>query len=135
MSQISVKRFSSPDEVRPFVGKGHAELLGFDRWAVGRAVFEPGFRWSTHVKPIAGTASCEASHLAYIVSGRMHIRMNDGEEGEAGPGDVVLVPPGHDAWTVGDEECVMLDFSGMGSFARPGPGRVATEPVSAIPAP
>jgi hypothetical protein len=135
MSQISVKKFSSPDEVRPFVDRGHAEVLGFDGGVVGRGVFEPGWRWSSHVKPIAGTASCEAEHLSYVVSGRMRLHMNGGEEAEVGPGDVVHVPPGHDAWTVGDEACVMLDFSGMASYAQPARARTEAEPVSAAPPP
>lgn len=116
---IHIKKFSSPDERRPFVDRGHADVLSFAQGTIGRAVFEPGWRWSEHVKPIAGTQSCEASHAVYVISGRMHIRMDDGQEAEVGPGDMVFVSPGHDAWTLGDEPCVMIDFAGMEQYAKP----------------
>jgi quercetin dioxygenase-like cupin family protein len=133
MSAISVKRFSKPDETRPFTDKGHAEILSFDQGVVGRGVFEPGWRWSTHVKPIAGTESCQSLHMGYVLSGRMHVVMDSGEEAEAGPGDVFIVPPGHDAWTVGDEACVAVDFSGMEHYAEQQAKPAAEE--SAQPAP
>jgi quercetin dioxygenase-like cupin family protein len=117
MGQLAIKRFSAPDERRPFVERGYANVLNFESGAVGQGVFEPGWRWSQHVKPIAGTESCQASHACYIVSGRMHVVMDSGEEGEAGPGDVIMIPPGHDAWIVGDEACVALDFAGMQHYA------------------
>ena len=84
---------------------------------VGRGVFEPGWRWSVDVKPLAGTGSCEASHRAYVLSGRMHVVMDDGQETDIGPGDFAVIPPGHDAWTVGKEPCVMFDFAGMETYA------------------
>src|SRR3954463_12720539 len=101
MAGMEVKRFDSPDETRPFEGKGQAEVINVGGHVVGRATFEPGWRWSVNVKPIAGTDSCQVSHLGYIVSGRMRIWMDDGSEGEVGPGDVFALPPGHDAETVG----------------------------------
>ena len=85
----------------------------------GRAVSNPGWKWSNDVKPIAGTESCQAPHTGYVVSGRMHIVMDDGTEGEAGPGDAVVISPGHDAWIVGDEPCVMLDWYGSANYAKP----------------
>lgn len=85
---------------------------------VGRAVFEPGWHWSEHVRPTAGTDSCQVRHVGYILSGRLAIRMDDGTEAVAEPGDVFDVPPGHDGWTVGDEPCVMLDWAGSGDYAR-----------------
>ncbi|WP_242333500.1 MULTISPECIES: cupin domain-containing protein [Anaeromyxobacter] len=118
MARISIKRFSSPDETRPFKGNGHAEILKFGDGVVGRGVFEPGWRWSTHVKPLAGTRSCQAAHSGYVVSGRMHLVMDDGEEAEIGAGDYAVIPPGHDAWTVGDEACVIIDFAGMEHYAE-----------------
>ncbi len=118
MARMTIKRFSSPDETRPFTSNGRAELLEFGGSVVGRGVFEPGWKWSTHVKPIAGTESCEASHMGYVVSGRMHIVMDDGQEEDVGPGDFAVVPPGHDAWTIGNEACVMIDFSGMEDYAK-----------------
>ena len=86
--------------------------------AVGRAVFEPGWRWSEHVRPSAGTDSCQVRHVGCVLSGRLAIRMDDGTEAVAGPGDVVDVPAGHDGWVVGDVPCVMLDWAGGADYAR-----------------
>ena len=103
MAGLTKMSLNSPEETRPFEdGKGKLELVNLDAGAVGRATFEPGWRWSSHVKPIAGTESCQAPHLGYYVSGRMHVVMDDGEEMEFGPGDFSIIPPGHDAWTVGE---------------------------------
>jgi quercetin dioxygenase-like cupin family protein len=118
MPGLEVKRFDAPDETRPFVDKGQAKVVNVGGQTVGHGVFEPGWRWSEHVKPIAGTDSCQVSHLGYVVSGRMHVVMDDGTEGEAGPGDVVAIAPGHDAWTVGDEPCVVMDFGEFGDYAK-----------------
>ncbi len=118
MASMIVKKFSSADETRPFRAHGHVDLVKIEGGTVGRGVFEPGWRWSQDVKPIAGTKSCEASHSSYVLSGRMHIVMDDGEAVDVGPGDYVVIPPGHDAWTVGDEACVMLDVAGMENYAR-----------------
>ena len=85
---------------------------------VGRLVFEPGWRWSNDVKPIAGTDSCEAPHFQYHVSGRLAIRMDDGTEFVAGPGDVTSLPSGHDAWVVGDEPVVVVDWFGASNYAK-----------------
>jgi quercetin dioxygenase-like cupin family protein len=84
----------------------------------GRATLEPGWKWSTCVKPIAGTESCEAPHLQYHVSGRLHVVMDDGTEREIGPGEVSSIPPGHDAWVVGKESVVVIDISGMTHYAK-----------------
>ena len=109
----------SPEETRPFEdGKGKVELVNLAAGPVGRATFEPGWRWSTHVKPIAKTDSCQAAHLGYYVSGRMKIVMDDGEEMEFGPGDFAVVPAGHDAWIVGDEPCVVIDWQGFADYAK-----------------
>ncbi|WP_461028049.1 cupin domain-containing protein [Streptomyces sparsus] len=115
-----VKRnFDSADEVRPFEDhKGRLELIETDHGPVGRAVFEPGWQWSKHVGSIAGTESCQAAHTGYCVSGRMKIVMDDGQEAEYGPGDFMEVDPGHDAWVVGDEACVALDWTGMADYAK-----------------
>jgi mannose-6-phosphate isomerase-like protein (cupin superfamily) len=84
----------------------------------GRGVFEPGWRWSQDVKPIAGTDSCQAHHTLYILSGRMTIAMNDGTELELKPGDAAVIAPGHDAWTVGEEACVAIDNTGVARYAK-----------------
>ena len=118
MASIEIKSFDSPDEKRQFEGKGHADVLELAGRTIGRGTFEPGWRWSENVKPIAGTDSCEVSHLGYMVSGRMKVIMDDGAESEAGPGDVVAIPPGHDAEVVGDEPCIFLDFGEFGDYAK-----------------
>jgi hypothetical protein len=118
MAAIEVKTFDSPDETRPFEGNGKADVVQLGGHTVGRAVFEPGWRWSENVKPIAGTDSCQVSHLGHCVSGRMKVYMDDGSEQEIGPGDVFAIPPGHDAETVGSEACVMVDFGEFGDYAK-----------------
>lgn len=119
-SAIERKSFRSPDETRPFKDKGKIELVNVGDGMVGRATFEPGWRWSEHVKPIAGTDSCQAAHLSYVVSGRMAIRSDDGTEVEVGPGEVVRISPGHDAWVVGGEPSIQIDFQGATNYAKPG---------------
>lgn len=111
--------FATPDEVREFPN-GRAEIVHIGGGEVGRLVFEPGWRWSEHVKPIAGTDSCHAPHFQYHVSGRLAILMDDGTELIAGPGDVTSLPSGHDAWVVGDEPAVVVDWFGASSYATPG---------------
>jgi quercetin dioxygenase-like cupin family protein len=109
VASIEVKSFDSPDETRPFQGNGQVELVKVGGRDVGKGTFEPGWRWSENVKPIAQTDSCEFAHFGYVLSGRMRIVMDDGSDAEIGPGDVVAIPPGHDAEVVGDEPCVMID--------------------------
>ena len=114
---LECKSLSSPDEIREFASNGRVELVNLPSGPVGKGTFEPGWRWSEHVKPLAGTESCQVPHVGYVISGRMKVVMDDGTEGEAGPGEVVHIDPGHDAWTVGDEPCVMLDFGGLHGYA------------------
>jgi hypothetical protein len=111
------RRFGEPDEVREFP-HGRAEIVTVGGAEVGRLVFEPGWRWSTDVKPIVGTDLCEAPHMQYHVSGRVHVLMADGTEFEAGPGDVTSLPQGHDAWVVGNEPVVVVDWYGATDYAR-----------------
>jgi uncharacterized cupin superfamily protein len=120
MASVEVKSFDSPDEERPFEGKGKADVVSLAGHTVGRGTFEPGWKWSENVKPIAGTDSCQVSHLGYVLSGRMRVQMDDGSEGEVGPGDAVAIPPGHDAEVVGEEPCVMIDFGEFGDYAKRG---------------
>jgi hypothetical protein len=112
------KSFTSPDETRQFPN-GSAEILNIGGGQVGRLVFQPGWRWSSDVKPIAHTRSCEAPHFQYHVSGRLGIRMDDGTELVAGPGDITSLPSGHDAWVVGDEPVVVVDWYGASRYAKP----------------
>ncbi len=119
MSSLVRKSLDSPDETRPFeADAGQLQLVNTDQGAVGRATFKPGWRWSEHVKPIAKTDSCQASHVGYFVSGRMKVVMDDGEEMEYGPGDFATMAPGHDAWILGDEPCVFVDWQGFGDYAK-----------------
>jgi quercetin dioxygenase-like cupin family protein len=119
MAALERKRFDDPDEARPFKDKGRVEIVTIGDGVVGRATFEPGWKWSEHVMPIAGTDSCQAAHVGYVLSGRQVIKMDDGTELEISAGDIVSIPPGHDGWTVGDEPCVVLDFAGMATYAKP----------------
>ena len=119
MAGIEVKNVNSPDEVRQFSGNGHANVLQLGGHPVLYGTFEPGWRWSENIKPLAGTDTCEATHLLYCISGRMKVVMDDGSEGEVGPGDVMSIAPGHDAWVVGDEACVAVDFGGYAQYAKP----------------
>ncbi len=118
MADLESKSFDRPDETREFAGHGKIQLVQLSDGTVGKGVFEPGWRWSQDVKPIAKTESCQARHLGYVLSGRMRVRMDDGSEAEVGPGDVVHVEPGHDAWVVGNEPCVMVDFAGAAHYAK-----------------
>lgn len=104
------KNLSSPDEGRT-MDHGTMERVNLAGATINRATFQPGWKWSTDLGPIMGTGSCQATHNSYIVSGRLHVRMDDGREYELGPGDAVVIPPGHDAWVVGDEACVNIDFA------------------------
>jgi mannose-6-phosphate isomerase-like protein (cupin superfamily) len=117
MAQMQKRALSAPDETRTF-DKGAIQLVTLGEVTFGRATFQPGWKWSTSVKPIAKTASCEAPHLQYLISGRLHVVMDDGSEAEFGPGDVGLIPPGHDAWVVGQDPVVALDITGMGDYAK-----------------
>jgi hypothetical protein len=108
----------SPHETRPFQGNGHMDVVTLGDFTLGRGVFEPGWRWSADVKPIAGTDLCQTRHTGICVSGRMTVRAADGSETSVGPGDAVVIEPGHDAWTVADEACGMYD-TGVAAYAKP----------------
>ena len=117
MHETEHKSFKSPDETREFPN-GQAEILNVGGAEIGRLVFEPGWRWSNDVKPIAKTESCEAPHFQYHLSGRLGIRMDDGTEFVAEPGDITSLPSGHDAWVIGDESVVVVDWYGASDYAR-----------------
>ena len=118
MASIEVKQFDSPDEVRQFEGKGRAHVVQLGGKTIGRGTFEPGWKWSNNVKPIAGTDSCQVSHLGYCVQGSMKVSMDDGTEAEINPGDVVAIPPGHDAEVTSSEPCIFLDFGEFEEYAK-----------------
>jgi hypothetical protein len=106
---LESKNTATPDDKRTFTN-GEVSLVNLTGFTVGRAEFRPGWKWSADVKPLAGTDSCQIAHSSYVVSGRLHVAMSDGQQLALGPGDAHLVGPGHDAWVVGDEPCVIIDF-------------------------
>src|SRR2546429_647797 len=111
MAKMERKTFDNPEETR-VVDKAKIDVVKLGDLTVMRARFEPGWRWSECVKPIVGGESCQVAHQMYVISGRMGVRMDDGTEAEFGPGDVGLLPPGHEAWIVGQEPCEAIDFQG-----------------------
>ena len=111
------KSFSAPTETRSFEN-GVAEILDIGGAEIGRLILQPGWHWAEHVKPIAGTDLCEAPHFQYHVSGTLHVKMADGSEFDLGPGDVSSLPEGHDAWVVGDEPVVVVDWYGASAYAK-----------------
>jgi hypothetical protein len=117
MQGMQKRSFDAPDEQRP-AGTARADIINLGNVTMMRITAQPGWRWSTDVKSIAKTDSCRAPHLGYVMSGRIHVRMDDGTEEEFGPGDVVVTPPGHDAWVVGDEPYVALDITGSAIWAK-----------------
>jgi ethanolamine utilization protein EutQ (cupin superfamily) len=118
MARMIRKSFTAPEETRP-IDKGKIEIVNLGDVTAMRATFQPGWRWSECLKSIAGTESCQVAHMGYVISGRMRVRMDDGTEDEFGPGDVGVIPAGHDAWIVGNEPMVFIDFQGGGTYAKP----------------
>jgi hypothetical protein len=116
MERAEHRTFAQPDEVRDFP-HGRAEIVKVGTGEVGRYTFEPGWRWSLDVKPIANTTSCEAPHFQYHVSGELAILMDDGTEMVAGPGEITSLPSGHDAWVVGESPVVTVDWFGASNYA------------------
>jgi class 3 adenylate cyclase len=115
--QLRRKHFDRPDEIRR-VEKAHIELVELGELTIGRAIFEPGWRWSEHVKPIVGTESCQVHHLGYVVSGHLHVEMTDGASMDVMGGDAFEIPPDHDAWVIGDEPWISVDWAGRRLFAK-----------------
>lgn len=118
MARMERKNFDHPEETRA-IQKGKLEVVTIGDVTAMRARFEPGWRWSECVKPVVKTESCQVGHLMHIISGRMGVRMDDGSEAVFGPGDVGVIPPGHDAWIIGDEPLVGIDFQGGATYAKP----------------
>lgn len=119
MPNAETKSFRSPDESRTFPN-GKVDLVNIGGGTVGLLTIQPGWRWSKDVKPLAGTEWCEAPHFQYVLSGKVHVVMSDGQEFDLGPGDVSVLGAGHDAWVVGDEACVAVDWHGATNYAKPG---------------
>jgi len=118
MDEVILKRFEQPDETRIFE-KGRFDLVRLGGLTIGRAQYEPGWRWSTHVRPLAGTELCEVEHVGMVIAGRAMVAMRDGTQLELGPGSLFYVPPvPHDSWVVGDEPYVSLHFQGAADYTR-----------------
>jgi mannose-6-phosphate isomerase-like protein (cupin superfamily) len=115
--EVIVKKFDHPDEVRNFE-KGKFELVHLGGMTIGRATYQPGWKWSEHVGKAAGTASCEVEHVGMVVSGRATAAMDDGRIIEMKAGDIFYIAPGHDSWVVGDEPYVSLHFMGAEKYAQ-----------------
>src|SRR5215210_242094 len=109
VARLQRRRFEDSGDIRE-TPNGRAELVELDDRVIARMVWQPGWRWSTDLKPIAGTQSCQFHHVGIALGGRLHIQMVDGIELEVGAGEVFEIPPGHDAWVVGDEPFVTVDF-------------------------
>ena len=118
MARLQHKRFDQPDEVRPYEG-GRTEIFEMDDFVIGRMIMEPTWTWQHDVRPIAGTDRCMYHHLGVVISGVLRVQMEDGTEADIGPNEVFEIPAGHDAWVVGDEPWVAVDFRGARSYARP----------------
>ncbi len=116
MNEMLIKRFNQPDEVRHF-DKGTFEVVRVGGLTLGRARYDPGWKWSDHVGSITGTSSCQVDHVGLVLSGRVKVVMDDGSEVELVPGDLFYVPPGHDSWVVGDEPYVSLHLLGADEYA------------------
>jgi class 3 adenylate cyclase len=117
VARFQAKSLESPDEVRP-TPFGRVDIYTLDDLVIGRMVFEPGWHWMEHVRPMAGTSLCQYHHVGVCVSGRLGNRLEDGTTWEIGPGMVFEIPPGHDGWVIGDEPFVAYDVAGVRSFAR-----------------
>lgn len=118
MTTLQKKNIDHPHETRKFKANGHVDVVTLGDFTLGRGTFEPGWRWSNDVKPIAGSESCKTRHTGIIVSGSMVVLSDDGTRESFGPGDVFLMEPGHDAWTEGNVPCIIFD-TGVKSYAKP----------------
>jgi hypothetical protein len=118
--KLQKKSLDSPEETRTFEN-GKVDVTTLGEFNASRFMLELGWRWSENVKPIAGTDSCQVLHTGYQVSGHLHVRLNDGTEEEVGPGEAYVIPPGRDAWVVGDEPVVSVDMSRVTAeeYAKP----------------
>lgn len=117
MEAAELKDFGKPDEVREFP-KGRVEIVNIGGATIGRAILEPGWRWTTSIQPLVHTKSCEAPHFQYHIAGVLRVKMDDGSEFDCKPGDVSRLSAGHDAWVVGDEPAIIVDFQGMANYAK-----------------
>lgn len=117
MEDVIIRRFEKSDEHRTFE-KGYFDLLQVGGMTIGQAIYEPGWKWSTHVGAATGAQYCEVEHVVIVISGRNRIKMRDGREYDLKAGDIFYVAPGHDSWVLGDEPYVSIHLAGAGSYAQ-----------------
>jgi quercetin dioxygenase-like cupin family protein len=115
MYEVILKRFEQPDEIRTFE-KGKFEIVNIGGMTLGRATYEPGWKWSEHVGKAMGLTSCEVEHVGIVISGSATAAMNDGRVIELKPGDIFYISPGHDSWVIGEERYVSLHLLGAAAF-------------------
>ncbi len=115
---LKLQSLDEPTDVRTFE-KGRFEIYEIGGTVLGRATYEPGWRWTEHLGPEAGTALCEVEHVGLVLTGRAAVKMADGREFVMGPGELFAIPPGHDSWVVGDEPYVSLHIVGGRRYASP----------------
>jgi quercetin dioxygenase-like cupin family protein len=119
VTEAVVKRFTKPDETRVFE-KGRFEIVTLGGMTIGRATYEPGWKWSLHVGPLENSTSCKVEHVGIVVSGHAKVKMEDGKEIDLRAGDCFYVAPGHDSWVVGDDLYVSIHLMGAGDYAKKG---------------
>ena len=117
MARLQHKHLEHADEIRQYT-LGATEIFELDDFVIGRMIMHPGWRWMRDVQPIAGTERCMNHHLGYVVRGTLHVELADGSEAEIGPREMFEIPPGHDAWVIGDEPWEAIDFRGARNYAR-----------------
>ena len=117
MARLQRKRLENPDETRQYP-LGATEIFVLDDFVIGRMIMHPGWRWQVDVKPIVGTDRCMNHHLGYVVRGTLHVELADGSQADLGPREMFEIPPGHDAWVIGDEPWEAIDFRGARNYAR-----------------
>jgi hypothetical protein len=118
MAGVESRNFNKPDETRT-PDKTKVELVDLSGGQIGRYTFQPGWRWSECIKPVVGTETCQVEHIGYFVSGTLHVTHSDGTERDVTAGDVYHIAPGHDAWVVGDEPAIVVEFQGAANYAKP----------------
>jgi quercetin dioxygenase-like cupin family protein len=118
MAGLDINDFSSPDETRTPDRTVTVEVVKLGGGEIGRYTFQPGWRWSEHIKPVVGGDSCQTEHLGYLVSGTMGVQTDDGTTGEVKPGSVYRIAPGHDGWVIGNEPAVVVEFQGAAAYAK-----------------
>ena len=118
MPGLDINDFSSPDEIRKPDPTATVEVVKLAGGEIGRYTFQPGWRWSEHIRPVVGGDSCQTEHIGYLVSGTMGIQTADGTTGEVQPGSVYHIAPGHDGWVIGNEPVVVVEFQGAANYAK-----------------